>query len=466
MARSHRPGTCSSPPVLTDSEVEAKLRVLAQTSFVADIIGALGKDAGTHLVGGTVRDLLCGVEQFDVDMACALPVNENMRRLETKGIRVIETGLKHGTITALSAGNPVEITAFRHPADRAGAAPANSIAEDLAGRDFTINAIAYCVSSGRLVDPHGGRKDLQAGVLRCVGDAQARFEEDPLRLLRLIRFGPCAGRTVEDSSAHSAKLLAPSLSHVSVERIREEFVRILASVHADEGLRAMLNMGLLEQVLPELLPAVGFEQNTFHTQDVFEHTLSVIMRCPPSGILRLAALFHDIGKPGTLSLGADGMRHFYLHECLSEKICTEVMERLRFSNQDTRDVTAVVRHHMRPLDCGPSGVRRLMRDLADKFEDWRTFKIADSPPVMASSDFEKQLQSFDALLAAERERLKGAPYGKLAVDGYDLITLGVKPGAYLGNLLKQLEEIVIEDPQMNDKEILLGKAKEFIKAGI
>ncbi|RIL10836.1 MAG: tRNA nucleotidyltransferase, partial [Proteobacteria bacterium] len=297
----------------------------------------------------------------------------------------------------------------------------------------------------------------------AVGDPAARFEEDPLRILRMVRFGPASGRDVEEDTLRAARSLAGKLKSVSAERVQLELRKIVSSPHAAQALRFMANHSLLPNTLPELLPCIGFEQNRYHTQDVFEHTLSVLENCAREGLLRWVALFHDVRKPESLSVGEDGERHFYEHEFISERECKRALKRLRFSNEDQEAVALLVRTHMRPLECGPPGVRRLMRDLGELFETWRAFKIADASPTMPKSEFDERLGRFDELVAKERERLERENAPGLAIGGDDLINLGLKPGPIMGKILKALEEAVLDEPALNERPILIERAKQLIQ---
>lgn len=458
MEKSPCPGTPFSSKTSPEWEERiALLTSLVSTPIVSQLKISLGTDAGLFLVGGTVRDVLAGREGYDIDLASSLLVEEIERRLTGAGIRVIPTGMKHGTVTALVEGVGVEITSFR-----AQSTTSPCVEEDLLSRDFTINALAFDVERCCLLDPAGGAEDLRHGIIRGVRDPFARFEEDPLRLLRMVRFGPASGRTIDPATADAAKRCATSLTRVSVERIRSELDRIWMSSHPGDGLRALLHLGLLEFTIPELLPTVGFEQNRFHVHDVFEHTVAVLDGCPPDLILRWAAVFHDIGKAHTLSVDEAGNRHFYEHEVVSTEIGMEVMRRLRFSNDQMSSISCLVRLHMRPLDCGAPGVRRLIRDLGEEFERWRNFKRADKPPVYEDARVDEMLERFDALVASEKSRLKGSVYGRLAVTGDDLIALGIKPGKGLGQILKELESLVLDNPDANDREVLLARTREIL----
>lgn len=441
---------------------ERELVALARTSAVRSIVAAVSSTTQIYLVGGVVRDLIGNQQCGDLDIAISGPIERRCDEFKTAGIRVIETGLKHGTITLLIDDQPIEVTSFRR-AGRAGGNEGSSIKEDIAARDFTINALAFDIRSEKLIDLHQSQEDIKVGLLRAVGSAQDRLVEDPLRILRAIRFGPASGRRLDLELQNAIRTNCLELKNVAVERIRSEFEKILVSTHVRPALQAMYDFGIFAAIIPEVLVTVGFEQNDFHTEDVFGHTLSVVERTRNDKVLRLAAFFHDIGKAHTLTVSADGARHFYQHEIVSAEICERVMERLKFSSRETRDTHLLVRHHMRPFEVGPAGLRRLMRDLGDLFSLWREFKMADSPPVMSNAEFQQRLDSFDKMVAEELERQKGDPFGKLAVDGEDLKNLGFLEGRQLGDALKALREVVLDDPTLNTREELLRRAEKFPK---
>lgn len=462
MAESRSHGITSSSPTNTASSPELRLQKLASSSRLKKLIQALGADSKLVIVGGAVREAFVSGREVDLDLATAYPPEKVRALLEKKKIQTYETGLQHGTITAVVEHENIEITTFRRIRNDQ-AEYSDSLAEDLSFRDFTINAIAFDPATGKVIDPLGGIDDLTKNILRACGEARARFAEDPLRVMRMARFGPADGRKIEEKTALAAKEAAPLLEKISVERIRQELEKLIMRPNAGAGVRALSEFNILQYVLPELLPSVGFEQNKFHYEDVFEHTLTVLDAADFDLTVRLAALFHDIGKPASLTIGEEGNRHFYLHEEIGARICKDAMRRLRFSNQRINAVSQLVRLHMRPIDCGPAGVRRLMRDLGDNFENWKKLKRADYPPVMEKEEFEKRYQSFIALVESEKERLARTNQKTLAVDGNDLIELGEKPGKRLGNILKFLENLVIENPDLNNRSVLLERAAEIIK---
>ncbi len=455
--------------VKSRAEISAALAQCAQTPPLARLLQTLGAEANAHLVGGMVRDIAQGLPATDIDIAVVLHPEEVIAKLREAGIHVVETGIEHGTVLAVVDETHIEITTFRVPAKREETHTmglySKTIEEDLEGRDFTINAIAFSTATLTIVDPFQGMEDLAAGRLKAVKDPARRFDEDPLRIMRLIRFGPAAGRTIDPSTLHAAQARIEKTRNVSIERIRAELEKILLEEFPADGIRAFHELGLLEIFIPEALPSVGFEQNEFHVHDVFEHTLSVIERTPRDLTLRLSALFHDLGKPHTLSVDDNGRRHFYEHEVVSDGICREVMSRMRFPHALIEATACIVRLHMRPVTCGPAGVRRLIRDLDQEFDRWRLFKLADATPTQDPNATDTQLQAFDELVHSEKTRVKGSVYAALAVDGHDLIAMGMRPGPEMGALLKTLHELVLDDPELNEKDVLLEKARALINRG-
>lgn len=453
-------------PFPSDCRIAARLRQTIEPTIKRchPLFSALGADAEPYLVGGALRDAALGIQPLDIDVAVRLAPSAVQERLARAGLRSYATGLRHGTVTALlSDDTPVEITTFRLPNRENAPLFSDSIETDLSGRDFTINALAFNPLSGEIIDPFKGLDDLRADTLRSVGDPHERFCEDPLRILRMVRFGHAAGRTVDSATQRAGHALVDRISSVSVERIREELIHILCSPHPRNGFYALRDLEALPLILPELMPSIGCDQNRWHIEDVFNHTLSVIERTAPSDrILRLTALFHDTGKPATLTIDDEGNRHFYGHEVVSAKLCEEALQRWRCSTDEIKTVTLLVRNHMRSIDCGPPGVRRLLRDLGDQFVRFRAFQDADKTPTVSEGDHLLRVGKFDALVAAELKRLEGRPVDKLAVNGHDIMALSVPAGPRVGAILQQLAEMVIEDPEINSREVLLDRAQELI----
>jgi tRNA nucleotidyltransferase (CCA-adding enzyme) len=454
-------GTPSSPLSVNLDEAKKRLCALSESAAVSRLLTTL-QPGEVFLVGGVVRDALVGNPITDLDVATNLPIETVLERCTTAQLKVVATGIQHGTLLVVSEGTHIEVTTYREPSDRATHIYGKTIETDLSGRDFTINAIAFNLITKTFTDPWHGVADLRENTVRAVGDPLNRFAEDPLRILRMVRFGPSQGRILDENTRSAATSLVSRLSSVSVERIKSELEKILLSSHPDNGVSCLKDIGALPFTIPELIPAIGFEQNEYHIHDVFEHTLWVLQRTPCDRMLRWAAIFHDIGKPHTLSVDDIGRRHFYLHEKVSAELALERMKALRFSHHEMDAIGAIVRHHMRPLECGPAGVRRVIRDLGTLLPQWRQFKEADMSPTMAVEDFQRTAHQFDEMVSVEHERSKIPTYGKLAVSGSDLVELGMKPGPALGKLLKQLEEIVVEDPSLNTTEYLLAQARKKI----
>jgi tRNA nucleotidyltransferase (CCA-adding enzyme) len=453
------------------TEVVKRLRALAEGPRLKGLLSLLGREQ-SYLVGGTVRDLLLGRgSAADLDLATPLPPDEVRERLERGGIHVVPTGLKHQTVTAVVNESHIEITTFRAAGMKpeGGVVQGSSIEEDLRFRDFTINAIAFAVGSGELIDPLGGIQDLERERIRTCGSPSERFQEDPLRLMRFIRFAVQLHFGIDEKSAAVARTLAEHLAKVSIERIRDEFVKILLSPEPARGMLLLYEQGFLPWVLPELIPSIDCDQNRFHTADVFRHTLDVIEKTEPELLLRLSALFHDIGKPATVSIDANtGDRHFFNHETVGAEIARDAMTRLRFPN-DLRDATALlVETHMRPLNAGAPGLRRLLRDTGEYYEHWRKLKEADTLSTRVNpEEFREAMADFDARMEEVKKGPPVSPLASLAVKGRDLIEeLGMKQSPEIGVLLRALHEKVLDDPELNTREKLLEIAKDICnKAG-
>jgi tRNA nucleotidyltransferase (CCA-adding enzyme) len=429
---------------------------------IQSIIGALPSSAQLYLVGGAVRDLLLGIYRGDIDLACNLPPEQTSQILQDAGLKIVPTGIHHGTITVVFNREHVEITTFRAPSSRLKTEYSQTIEQDLCGRDFTINALAFDFARRTIIDPFGGQEDLESMTLKCVGDPNDRFTEDPLRILRMIRFGPGQGRKIEIQTAQAATTHAALLNKISVERIREEICKLLVSEKPAEALRSVKNYELLPYILPELIPAVGCEQNKWHIHDVFEHTLAVIERTPPEILLRLTALFHDIGKPATVSVGDDGERHFYRHEHIGADICKDAMQRLKFSNESIKSTSTLVEYHMRPLACTESAIRRLIRDLGPLLMSWQKFKWADKSPTVAQAVFDLEAAEFNTKLELELARQDRQARSQLAVDGHTLMQeLNMAPGPPLGKIIKALKELILDNPELNEPATLIYKARKL-----
>jgi tRNA nucleotidyltransferase (CCA-adding enzyme) len=416
------------------------------------------------LVGGCVRDYLRNVAPHDYDATTSALPEEILASFPDR--QVIETGIRHGTVTVLWEGLPVEVTTYRvdgayadgrHPD---GVTFSRSLTEDLARRDFTVNAMAWSPREG-LTDPFGGESDLKAGILRCVGEPRKRFTEDALRILRGLRFASVLGFSSEPRTADAIRALSPRLSMVSAERISEEFVRLLCGRDAFSVLKEFPEV--FGVFLPELLPCVGFDQRNFHhVYDVYTHLLHTVRAVPPRAVLRLAALFHDVGKPKTFSLEGEGVGHFYGHASRSAEIADGILHRLRLDNETRRAVVTLIRHHDFPIENEDGILRRRLNKLGEAgLLDLIALMRADT--LALAPEFHSRLAHYEALEASVRRILSEKQcfsLRDLAVRGQDLMALGYQ-GQQIGEALDRLLELVLDGRCENEKEALLRALRKL-----
>ena len=319
-------------------------------------------DAGFEAwsVGGFVRDALLGRPCSDIDIACNAMWTDTKRACEQAGLRIHETGVAHGTITVICGDSAFEVTTFRSDGQyKDGRHPdsvtfVSSIEEDLARRDFTINAMAWRPDRG-LVDPFGGEADIELGVIRAVGDPHQRFAEDALRILRACRFSAELGYAIEPCTYQGMLENKGLLSKISAERVTHELQKLLLGRHAGDAL--LSSVDALSAVLPELVAMKGFDQQTpYHIFDVLEHTARAIDGVPPYPLVRWAALFHDMGKPACFFKDENGIGHFYGHAAVSVPIARGIMQRLTFSNAFIDRVLALVKRHDDVVPANPKAV--------------------------------------------------------------------------------------------------------------
>jgi tRNA nucleotidyltransferase (CCA-adding enzyme) len=439
-----------------------KLKQISITPAVQVIRQALGEDADLHLVGGVVRDVLLGKEPKDVDLATNLTSEEVFVRLKKAGIPASIVGLRRGTVLAVVEHQPFEITTFRDPTNES--LPSGSIELDLSARDFTINAIAYSLNKDLVVDPYQGISDLNK-ELRSVRDASERFKQDPHRILRMVRFGPGQGRPISMEVLNAAKANVSLLQEVNAERIYPELVNILISENPADCLELMLEVGILDLLLPEVKRCFGFEQNKYHKFDVFQHICSVVQATPPKKFPRLAALFHDIGKPDSLTIEEDGSRKFLGHENISAELTIKILTRLKASNQDIKAISTLVALHMKDVRMKKAKIRKLKSELDTLLEDWIFLKRADLLGGGRNLDINILMQEWDEFIVNLQTLETEPPVHKLsnlAINGNDLLALGLKPGPRVGEILNKLHESVMEAPELNTRQALLEAALALI----
>lgn len=412
-----------------------------------------------YAVGGCVRDSLLGREPGDWDITTSASPDETKKLFA----RTVDTGIEHGTVTVLLGKEGFEVTTYRidgkyedsrHPTE---VIFTRNLREDLLRRDFTINAMAYNDTEG-IVDIFGGMDDLKRKIIRCVGNARERFEEDALRIMRGVRFAAQLGFSLEKETKEAMTELAPTLEKISAERIQTELVKLLVS-DSPELIREAYHLGITAVILPEFDEMMRTGQETkYHRYDVGEHTVQAVCNVPPDKVLRLTMLLHDVAKPEMKTVDADGTAHFKGHDIRGEQKAKEILRRLKFDNDTIHKVTKLVRWHDYRMPAEKKNVRKAMSKIsAELFPMYLLVKRAD---ILAHSMYrrEEELENLSGLQKCYEEIVADhecVSLKQLAVTGTDLIGIGMKPGKQIGEVLNELLRIVLEYPEFNNKEHLL-----------
>ncbi len=473
-----------------------KTKKMALPQLLKDF-GKVFTDAGfkAYLVGGAVRDMFMKVPAHDWDVATNATPQDVIKLFKF----VVPTGIEHGTVTVHYKGTEIEVTTFRTEAGYSdGRHPdsinyAATIEEDLARRDFTMNAIAASLEDGLVVDPYGGQEDIKNKLIRTVGIAHERFMEDGLRPVRALRFASKLDFCIEkDTYSEIFKEdIQKKVASISIERFRDEFEKIMASPKPSVGMKLLEETGLLSIFIPEFKICRGCIQSdyrAFHKFDVMDHLLYACDGAHADKLnVRLAALFHDIGKPAAKKIlketVLDGDKNdgstkeietitFYNHEAIGEKITEKIMTRLRFSNDMIHNVCHLVKEHMFHYEANWSdaAVRRfIMRVQPENLEDLYDLRLADMYG-MYNEKVDIRYSASVALLLELKDRVQkelekntALSLKSLAVNGRDLMEAGLPAGKELGRILNELLNCVVEDPAMNSKEILLKTAKSLFQ---
>ena len=428
-----------------------------QVSRALALLNSAGHEA--YLVGGAVRDYAMGKTPHDWDITtAALP---EQTAAVFAHYRLIETGIQHGTVTVLLDGEPLEITTYRvdgaytdhRRPDSVRFTP--SLKQDLARRDFTINAMAYHPAVG-VVDPFGGLQDLQYGLVRCVGEPARRFGEDGLRLVRALRFASVLDMRLEPGTAKAVHECRENLRPIAAERVHTELTKLLCGTNAESVL--LQYRDVLAVPMPEIAPMFDFAQhNPHHNRDVWAHTAAVTAAIPPEPVLRWAAFLHDIGKPGCFSLAGDGVGHFYGHAQKSAELAEQILQRLRFDNASKAEVLKLIRYHDLPIQPETKQVKRLAGRLG--VESLRRLIALHKADTMGQSDicagrvaqYSLVEQVLDEILA----RQACFSLKDLAVNGRDVMALGLS-GPAVGRALQSCLNAVMEEKLPNQKQALLA----------
>ncbi|MDR2865627.1 MAG: HD domain-containing protein [Spirochaetaceae bacterium] len=428
---------------------------------MADVFKAHGKRA--FLVGGAVRDILLKKKAADWDLATDALCEEVCAMFR----RVIRTGIKHGTVSVLYKGHTVEVTTFRTDgAYSDGRHPdsvrfATTIEEDLSRRDFTMNAVAAELPLGNIVDPFNGVGDIDRKLIRCVGKAEERFNEDGLRPLRALRFASVLNFKLDDAIIKAIPAALDITARVSPERIRDEFEKILLSPKPSTALQAMAQTGLMHLLFPCLADCIGVEQKGYHSFDVFTHS---VLACDYAAHInagkevRLASLLHDVGKPASMSQDECGIRTFYNHEKISAKLAADLMTHLRFPNLVIDKVVHLIDQHMFHYEevWNDAAVRRFIARVGEEhLKDLFDLRRADSFAMSAREPPADLLLPLQLRIEDVLSKSRALSVKDLAINGRDLMAAGIPTGKDMGLILSLLLETVFEDPALNTKEKLL-----------
>lgn len=442
-----------------------KINVPREVKEIISTLQEQGYDA--YAVGGCVRDSLLGRTPADWD------ITTSAKPMEVKALfhRTIDTGIQHGTVTVMFGKQGFEVTTYRidgeyedgrHPKE---VTFTGEIREDLRRRDFTINAMAYNDKEG-LLDLFGGIEDLNKKVIRCVGNPEERFTEDALRILRAVRFAGQLGFSIEEETKQAASKLAGTLKKISAERIETEIRKLIVSDHPSL-LRTAYELGITKVVLPEFDAMMQTEQNTpHHCANVGEHTLKALEIIPADKILRYTMLLHDTGKPKMKTTDENGRDHFKRHGEESERIANEVLHRLKLDNDTIKKVTRLVKWHDVRQEPNPKVVRRAISKLGEEL--YPLLLQVQYADTMAQSMYQREeklerIQKVTKIYKEILEEQQCLSIRNLAVNGKDLIALGIEPGKQIGEILNALLEDVLEEPSHNTKEYLLEQVKNKIR---
>lgn len=457
-----------------------KIEIPTGAAYILQQLNKHGYEA--YIVGGCVRDSLLGKQPNDWD------ITTSAKPEEVKAIfhRTIDTGIQHGTVTVLvdreilddGSGSlashtdyAFEVTTYRvdgvytdHRRPESVCFTA-SLEEDLKRRDFTINAMAYNPEQG-VIDIFGGQEDLEKGIIRCVGEASERFDEDALRILRAVRFAAQLDFVIEDQTREAMRDQAKFLEDISVERICTELTKMIVSKHP-ERLEEAYELGLTQMFLPEFDVMMQTPQNNqYHLYDVGHHTLKVMEAVPATTVLRYAALLHDVGKPKCKTTDETGVDHFYGHQELSAKMARTTLRRLKLDNDTIDQVCRLVKNHDYGLSGDGPGMKSFRRFVAqlgaEHFADFLEIRKGDmaGQSVYHLEQRRQVIAHMEAMYAEIIEQKQCLKLSELAIGGKDLIAIGVKPGPDMGRILKALLDRVLEEPELNTREQLLAIVKE------
>lgn len=424
-----------------------------------------------YLVGGAVRDYIYKkIKANEYDFATDAKPEDVTKMFKS----VIPVGIEHGTVMVLYGDHNFEVTTFRvdgkysdnrHPDS---VKFVSTLEEDLSRRDFTINAIAYDVLTKEVIDIFNGVSDIKNKIIKAIGNPIERFEEDALRMLRACRFASQLGFTIEEKTFNAIKLLAKNINNISKERIRDEIIKLMQTDKPSIGIEYMRTSGLLEEILPELSSCYGVYQNKFHKYDVYYHNLYSCDAAPKDNYkIRLASLFHDIAKPQTKKEKEQNSEEnsFYNHEVLGSYIAKSILKRLKFKNSDINYISHLIKHHMfyYTSDWTDGAVRRFIRNVGlENIEALFILREADRVGNGMKQGVPEVFIDFQKRIARILEIENAFKVTDLEIDGNTIMKeLSLSSGPIIGEILKYLLEVVLDDQSLNSRDILIEKAKEY-----
>jgi len=440
------------------------IKIPDEVKYIIETLRSYGYEA--YIVGGCVRDCVLGKEPKDWDICTSALPEQTMKCFG--GRRIIETGLQHGTITLILNHMPFEITTYRidgkysdnrHP-DKVEFT--SSLKDDLSRRDFTINAMAYNPDEG-VIDFFFGMNDLRNGIIRCVGDAGQRFQEDALRIMRALRFASVLGFSIDGDTSKAMLDNSGLLKNIAVERIANEINKMITG----NGFSGIIqdHLPVIAEIIPEIMPMNGFEQNNpYHCNDVLTHTLLSVVHAPKDVVIRLAMLFHDVAKPKCYT-ETDSVGHFYGHPQASSEMAKTILSRLKYDNNTIREVTELILYHDADIQSNRKHVKRWLNKIGEaRLRQLIEAKRADAMAQSVLSQ-KKKLGALDEISGLINEIIKQQQcfsLKDLAVNGKDLLAAGFEEGALIGVVLNRLMEMVINEQVENDRDELLKIAKCMI----
>ena len=450
------------------------LNVLDEKPFLKELSNLYAKNGfQIYLVGGAVRDGILGIETKDFDFTTNASSEDSIKMLNKNEYKTTEIGRAFGTIETTVGDYSIHITTYREDkynkdSRKPEIKTSGELETDLSRRDFTVNAIAYDINNNEIIDPHGGLKDLSEGRIRTPDTADISFSDDPLRMLRACRFVSTHGFTPNNELFKAISKNVERIEIVSTERIRDEFTKLLTGKEPSLGLKAFVESGLSELIMPELNELKIEVDPKHHHKDVYEHTMVVLDRVSPTLVSRMSALLHDIGKPKTKGI-ENGKVHFRHHEVVGAKMSKKILKRLKYDNETIKKVSLLVENHLRPhtfkMGWTDSAVRRYIIDAGGLLEELNDLVRADITTKNKAKyeEINKYLDEMEERIkeVAEKEelsKLRPPISGDEIMDMFDL-----EPGPSVGVIMKALYEQRINDGEVSKEEAIKLAEKVYKK---